>query len=412
MSTSNAEHLDLTVSPGIIYGTRPGALYCPVRDGTVHMIQGNTIWLQYTLLSAETSAIGKIAAQTFVPILHRRSQIYRVMSRLVADPRTRCNDHTITGLGFAALVENRMGNIASARKHAIAARNLVRIRSESDPIPDEISMPTFCILVAIGLDAQALPHRSLLEGKIEMFVSDLANVQRWASQSTTVSALSLFHSARGLSGHSKNYFLAKSRVLGRFSLLHSYLMPQCNEQADTEKRCHAALIWILNKILYGLRDDYEQSIFFLNALHRHVESAIEPSPEATGNSVCIAQSPRLKWTRMLAIVRKIGASFWHESPYETTHHSCRPWDGKSSDHRWWEVFDMLELLHLLSFQRREKVLEQLSEFLVDPERPCRIARMCEHELKHLADEMRMTWMEKMLTKARPPSREAKASVGT
>lgn len=127
----------------------------------------------------------------------------------MADPKTRCDDQTITGLRFATLVKNRLGNRVSARKHAIAARNMVYTRYENDSDPEETSMPTFCILVAIGLDAQALSHRSLRESKIKMFVTDLTSLQRWALQATRLFAISLLHNAKEPSGLSDAFLFAQ-----------------------------------------------------------------------------------------------------------------------------------------------------------------------------------------------------------
>lgn len=209
-------------------------------------------------------------------------------------------------------------------------------------------MPTFCVLIATGLGRQAFPDTAAFETTVGAFVTGMKDMQRWALQSTSQPMIPSALEKHAPTGGSEEYLLARNCAFGLFSLLRSYLMPECKDEADREKRCHIALLWIINKILCGLRDDYERSISFLDNLHGHVESAIEPTPKETCDSIHIAQSPRLKFTIMLAILRRAGAPLLHSGPDEAARRTRCSRKPESSEREWREIFAVLELLHLLS----------------------------------------------------------------
>ena len=121
------------------------------------MVQQNNLWLQWTLLSAEMSAIGPDRAGKSVSFFARRARAYRSMNKLISDPKTRFSDYVVTGLTMAGLIETRLDNTSSSHIHMADVRDLVRSRYVVHGVPMQVSFATFCNTTRIGLDSYAFP---------------------------------------------------------------------------------------------------------------------------------------------------------------------------------------------------------------------------------------------------------------
>lgn len=357
---------------------RSGALYCPIRDMTVAMVQTNDMWLQWTLLSAEMSALGPDRTEKSVTFFARRARTYRSMNESISNPKTRFSDHTITGLTMAGLIETRLGNTASGRIHMAAVRALVRSRAVVHGVPMQVNFATFCNTTRIGLDSSAFPDVAGFESALSDFLDAMAGMQRWTLTSSRLLDTKADDADSETSPSVRRYALARRRAFSPSALLHRFIGPTCYEEVGFERRSHVARLWGINRILYELRDDLDQCTDFLETLHRYMESTNELSPTDRRASAMDPKLTKLKVTAVNAILGKVGTIFLAKR--------------SAGDSFWWRTVDAVEILHLLSLSTRARLLAEFSAGLIGSETPEVIRLVTENQLKNIADEIRQAWI--------------------
>jgi hypothetical protein len=273
--------LDLLATPVRIYGTRPGSLYCPVRDMNVPQIQLNPLWLQWTLLFAEHSTM-PAGPHRSTAVLARRAQIYTYMNELVSNSETRFSDATITGLAFGSLIEWQVGSLDVARQHLGFVRHtLLAGRSGAQPLPTFTALCTYTKILWVGLGSQAFRSSQSLSLAIGRFTRTFRAMQEDAKNISTEDGESYTtpqEAHRPLSGATSHiYRRLRSRLFDPGTVLHGFLVPL--PQEDVVYASHQlTLLWLINSILHQLRDDPDQEAEFLRTLHNYLESHDNPSP--------------------------------------------------------------------------------------------------------------------------------------
>ena len=294
--------------------------------------------------------------------LSRKGYLYRSMQNYITNGTTRYSNNTITALSFAGLVEARAGALDKSRKHLIACKAVVCARGGIQSMPMALSFPVLTTFLWLGTGAGAFSDSHAIEFAIQKFKTGVLQlqqnhhlVQKHAGSSTNSASYKTYRDARDL-------------AFGPSSPIRPFIEPVYHDPSLPQQRSHAAILWVLNMMMYEQQQDWRSSIGFLKSFYRYVESSGGANP-----------SNLKAWTVVLAL-GFCGAKFDDEL-------------GGNVDEsvlRWWEVVDVVELLQLVSQKRRGRVLGFLSQRLLGGEDPAFITKV---EMDQLASEMRFKWLE-------------------
>jgi hypothetical protein len=395
----NLLHYYLAEVPGAVYGNSKNALNCLVRDTTVVHAQTNPICLQWTLLMAETYLRGSVAAESSPTILARKIYLYRKMYEMVTDPKTRFTDTTIISLTVGAYTDGRSGGLAKAQHHLKGVRCLIEGRGGIARLAERTGFQVLNSFVCMGLGVGAFEGIASLEEAVASFLRDMRSIQRWQIQVQEAVAPYLAAANESCAREQqvlKQYLAARNRALGPVSALRPFLQtPFYDAGLRPHMRSHMALLWMLNRILWDLCEDYTASTHLLDELSRYVEAGDDthqrllrcmtaadyPSPELE-ELVTLAGEPTLKC-----------AAVYHVFVNCTRNIRWGP-ETPPLISKWFEVVDVVELLQLLPEQSKGRVLAELSSWLVGDAHLVRPEPMSAADLEQVADEMRRGWRER------------------
>lgn len=175
------------------------------------------------------------------------------------------------------------------------------------------------------------------------------------------------------------YRSCRRRNFSPVSPLRPFVEATIEDQDASQSRCHMAILWVLNRILWDLRFDYDKSVTFLDRLH----DILEPMDLAT----------TLKAMTVLFVIMDCVARMGVPT-VEQTHNITDMLTSQGDDDRrilwWWEAVDAIELMLLMKEGTSRKILRLLSAELIGPETPG--TNLPDLLLDDIADEIKLGWL--------------------
>lgn len=336
------------------------------------------------------------------------------MNSLIEKPDMRSSDLTIVGLCFAGLIESRLGSIESARKHLGVARHvLIPERGGIDQFPSNVACPTCCIFNWVGLEFHAFENWNSLDSAVGRFIQILAAMGQWNAHLRVLGVLNAISSQTEEALHKSPTlvrFLNKHKLLfSSKSPLHRFIGSTCYEGANSisiQTRSHVVLLWIINKIIWELRNDLTLAAEFLDKLHRYLLSSDEPSPFGCGRTTKPITRSMLRTLTIVPIIGHVDGPFLPKKDPAAVDWTSSNSNANRHILRWWESIDMVELLHLLSEQSQRRVLCQLSAWLIGAQPGQNPTVLTRNDLEDLGEEMRLGWLD-MIRERRAKAKERK-----
>jgi hypothetical protein len=424
----NMLHYYLSLMPSAVYGTSKDAPDCLVRDQTIPFVQMNDTWLRWVLVLAETHRLGTAAAEISPSILARKTYLYRIMFEMVANTETRYSDITITALSYASWAEGRSSTLEKAQNHLLGVKHLVQARGGFARLDLKISTPILYPFVWLGVGAGFFPDVRSLESAIAAFLRLMRSMQEWQwqyQQDFIWSYLADVADSRVQDHDFQEYVQARTQAFGPLSALRPFLqVPFYDLTNRIQYRSHVTVLWMLNKTLWELRGDPSLCSRFLRELDRRVTDSDDTAQclnrAVTGELDVLEieklglakREPTLKATAVIHIIVccAMRAKWppeayppiprWYDSPSCTTEAG----DGfMPTIVRLFETVDGVELLQFLSEHRRQRVLAQLSVWLIGdkqtPQSP-EHTNLSNTDLETIAAEMRSAWVKAQRPKSR------------
>lgn len=393
-------HLYFSMTPRAIYGTHNNASICPIRDVTAIGVQADAIFLQWIVLGAELYLLrGKASAADQPHILSRKAYIYKLMNKAIADPDTCYSDVTFATMGAAAIASARFESPAHGRRHLVALRKIMKARGGSKILQE--MLPAYSISITncfinIGTEHATFTDRCHLDTAVHNFISIFQDMQTWnqslrvefEASSTddevvgskyldeklpSVSFMLQYARLRDL----KKYQVGRSKVFGKHSFLSRYIPPVYPLSAVSERRCHFAALWIINRMLYDLRHDYQESKEFIERLSEEVTACEIPKIE--GDSTF--HSTPLKPLAIIYILETVAVRY---SPKTTN---------RGGILHAWDSINPLELMELAMKDSHMDITALLSSWLTNDGYD--IFYLTEHRLDEVYKEITTEWLRRM-----------------
>lgn len=375
--------------PRHIYGTHLHAKYCPVRKTTTEGVAENALFMQWILLAAEVY-LAQDRGVVGVSIFQRKARIYRELSEMISDPAKRDSSTTMAVLAAAAIAEARFGDFELGKKHCIALFHILN----SQGGPSALRKKTFNInatrvivsFVSIGAGHALFADYIKLLGSLRCLKETLLAIQSWSR--------SFFFNDALLRGSTKNdkfiaeasvpvpelsqkiehYHLARAEAFAPGSVLHRFAVPIFEELSEIEQRCLVAILTTLVVVLFDLRNEYDESVRFLDEM---------VSTITLGQVVNDETFPPIKVLTVLYITTDCAER------YESIGFDLR-WNTLRS----WLAVEVLELVQLASHWGRMKILASLSNSLTGGSGGDAVSFITEEEIAAICEEMRTSWMRK------------------
>ncbi|KAK0121626.1 hypothetical protein ONS95_009914 [Cadophora gregata] len=343
----NLLHYYLIVTPARVYGTHESSLFCPVRDRTLVFVQRCNDWLQGVILSAEVDILGSKAAEESMSVLSRRASIYRSIREELSNPETRYSDAAITRITTIAVAEHRIGcSPADAQRHLGIVKQLIVDRGDRWKRMPITIVSTF---IWLGSGIAAFPDLDSLETATSSFARSMSSFCRQKSYRSELRREdSEHHQDQNLS---RTYDQLLQQVFGPESSLSTFAQANFHDQIKTHYRSYLAIIWVLNRILYDLRDDMAKSIPFLRRLNNLIGTRGKTKPK--GLTVLFI---------IMDCLARMGVPQHEMDNNASDMIICRG----PGDHRiiwWWEAVDVVEIMLLMKEETRQHILEILSASL-------------------------------------------------
>jgi hypothetical protein len=369
----NLLHYYLSEVPGAIYGNSRNAPNCLGRDTTVVHVQKNPICMQWTLLMAETYLLGSAAAESSPTILARKVYLYRKMYEMVAVPKTRFIDAAIISLTVGAYTYSRDDGLAKAQNHLKGVRCLIEGRGGIARLVERTGFQVLNSFVCMGLGVGAIEGMALLEDAIASCSRGMRNMQRrqiQVQEAVTPYLAAADESCAQEQQVLKRYIAARNRALGPVSALRPFLQkPFYDAGLRSHMRSHVTLLWMLNKTLWDMREDYTASIHLLDELSRYVEAGDDTHQRLMCCMAAYSCSPSPEEQEELATLQTGESTLKCAAVYHIfvnfTRNICWESEVPLLISKWVEVVDVAELLLHLPDQSRRRVLAELSSWLVD-----------------------------------------------
>lgn len=389
--------------PRAIFGTHSKAAFCPVRDCTTITACENQTFVQWLVLAADLALMkGNPSATSEPRILRRKAYIYGLMKKLIADPKARNSDHTLTALAAAGIAERRfIGESKLARKHLVALRLLMEARGGSSILRDMLfgqSVSITICFISTGTGEATFADKASLNFAIDTLVSRFLDIQSW-NQSLRLDFEECDNN-RETSGARKKgqdklavsdtqtlaqlknvqrYRISRRYVFGLKSLLRMFIAPRSSGPADTDRRCHFAVLWIINNMLYDLRHDYHESCQFIQHLLNGIMAGEIPSAEQSRTP---GQAEHLKPVGVVSILADSAAK--HGSELATNQ--------RGGILHSWDAIDMLELMELATRDSHGEMTSLMSSWLTNDDLD--ICFMTERRLEEISNEIRTEWLRR------------------
>lgn len=389
--------LYFTMTPGAVYATYNNAPICPIRDMTAVGVQADRMFLQWIVLAADMYLLqGKPSATSEPHILSRKAYIYKLMNRAIADPTTCYSDNTFMTMVAAAVAIARFEGSAQARKHLLALRKLMEVRGGSSILQDmplAYSIVTTNCFLSIGTKDATFAGNSSLCTAIRDFIGTFQAMQAWNQSlriefegSNTeddadgtkysdgklppVSDMLSFATIRDL----QRYRSTRGEVFGPQSCLRRYISPTYAIPVESERRCHFAALWIINKMLYDLRHNYHESRDFVAQLSEAVAACEIPATDGYSTSTATPLKP----LAVIYILETIAVK--HSPEFAKRGGILHSWDS----------INPLELMELATNDSHTEVTALLSSWLTNDE--CNIFYMTENRLSAISQEITNEWL--------------------
>lgn len=376
----------------MVYGTHIHAKYCPVRDTTAGQIADNALFMQWILLAAELYLAQAKGVVDRVSIFKRKAGIYRALSRMIADPMSRHSNTTISVLAAAPIAEARFGDVETGRKHCVALLYLLNSQGGPPALKKMISSPGTATRIVVSFISIGAGHAIFsdyikLLSSLRCLKKTLLAIQAWSISfflndailrgSVTNHKLPAdvaTSTYRKFSQDIERYHKAREKAFASASLLRRFVRPIFQEHNLMEQRCHIAILTILVKVLFDLRNDHDESTRFLDEMVFTV---------ASGQIVDEDEPPQMKALTVVYIATDCAAR------YESVGINTR-----SNVLRSWQAVEVLELVQLTSDRARLRITELLSSSLTGEYGNEANPFVSEEELTAICHEMRLTWMRK------------------
>jgi hypothetical protein len=386
------------MTPRAVYGTHNNASICPIRDVTAIGVQADGTFLQWIVLGAELYLLqGTPSAVDQPHILSRKAYIYKLMNRTIADPTMCYSDVTFATMGAAAIAGARFEGPAQGRKHLMALRKLMKARGGSRILRDMLLAYSISItncFIHIGTEHTTFTDKYHLSIAINDFSSTFKAMQAWNQRlrvAFEVSDEDDFDGNKHDNGRLPSvsemlnfawvhdlqmYRLSRSKVFGPQSFLRRYIPPIHPLPAASERRCHFAALWMINKMLCDLRHDYCESRAFIERLSSEVTACEIP---ATEDDPTAAGSP----LKPLAIIYILETVMVKHSPESAS---------RGGILHAWDSINPLELVELATEDSHIEVTVLLSSWLTNDE--CDLFYMTENRLDEISEEITTEWLRR------------------
>lgn len=346
--------------------------------------------MQWILLAAEVYLEEAKGVVDRVSMFQLKSSIYGELSKMIADPALRTSNTTISVLAAASIAEARIGDFELGTKHCVALFHL--LNSQGRPpalrkmIFSTIGTRIIVSFVSIGAGHALFADYIKLLASLRCLKETLLAIQTWIRSFILDDAV-----LRGLFRHDntpleacipahkssqkiKRYHDTCAEAFASDSVLHRFILPTFEDHSPIEQRCHVAFLTILVVVLFDLRNDYDDSIHFLEEMVLTV---------ASGQVFDEEEPPPMKVLTVL---------------YNATDCAER-YESVGFDTRWnvlrsWLAVEVLELVELASDRGRLRILESLSNSLTGGDGNEGNSFIAEDEMTAICDEMRLAWVEK------------------
>ena len=351
--------------PSAIYGTTSQSAYCPVREVTFKSVADNEIWLAWALLQEEVRLAGLLSpeADQEETTLARRTTIYRVMIKTMADSKKWHLDETIIGVIAGAIMEWRLSNLYESQKHLKATFALLSLRGGLRAIQD-MKYPAAVVCVFGFVNIRCMSHFDTLQSlrtATGALINRLSRFQSWNQKIRSHRATcgrhdDLIQKLQELPNCQKKrtlklgYLETRAYCFNGTSAICPNIRPKFLKERPAEARPYAATLYLINSMLYNLREDEAKAIEFLEDLVYTVAMSIpeaEPSVQANSN-----RPAKLSATTVMLIVLHCATNLglWKSS--------------EDTALRSWEAIEFVDLMMLTSPDTQAKITESMCSWLM------------------------------------------------
>lgn len=232
----------LTAMQEPVHGHRGDAKSCPIRPRTIICLQSDKTFLQWVILTTELYLLqGKSAPADESQVLGRKTYIYKLMSKAIADPTTRYSDNTLSVVAAAGIGETLLGNLAQGRKHLVALRLLIQRRGGSRILKDMVFGQALIITMSCiftGTCEDTFPNKKSLREAVQSFFGTFHAMQEW-NQNLRVE----FEEPPSDNQDLQRYRSSRGKAFGMTSALQKYIQPLRNTTIPSERRFNLVVLW-------------------------------------------------------------------------------------------------------------------------------------------------------------------------
>lgn len=180
------------------------------------------------------------------------------------------------GLAFGSLIEWQVESLEVAQRHLGFVRHtLLSRRGPLRTISFSVGFYVTVMQLWVGLGPYAFLDGYALDTTVDQLVKIISAMQQWTVNMPIYcprgSSSSQLKGQAGLTARIRRHWVIRHRVLGARSTLNGFLGPADSPNASYFQHS-LTLLWLINKMLWELRDDLDMSEAFLETLHKYVES--------------------------------------------------------------------------------------------------------------------------------------------
>lgn len=334
-----------------MFGTTSGPLSKTIQAGAYEGMAVNEIQLMWCLIAMESQGISFQITDhdRQMSILARRSYVYSLMRRQLADEKTATQTQFILSVAAAAFLEKRLGNREHSRYHRRALKKLLDFHGGAKGLRDlqyPFGLMVFNILIEIGLP-EMFSYQRLLR-KLPQLRLKLKEVQTWnfnlLSNLSSKPAPEMNKSYLATILRPPDYMTRRLLAFDKPTLKDYILYPE-GPLTESQYRFYLTVLYIINSALWAFRERYGASETYLDSL----VDATELSESRGFILQCFGE--KLPSLLMLLMIGHYAAS--SEKRNQAT-------EAVFADE---EAFEFVELMMLASQESRDVVLKALWSWL-------------------------------------------------
>jgi len=287
----NLIHYYLSAVGGLVYGTRPDAMFCPVRDVTFVNASKHPLVLQWVIIGSEAYLAARQGLPEPATLFRRKVQVYREMNDKLSHPVERCSEGTFIAITGAIIIDSRAIGAKVASMHLRGLEMLVRHRGglESFYRENPSTYGVFFFVWAHHMcNGGGVAHLAQLNLYQSNFLQTLRDLQSWNQKYRhdvkRLHVRRLWHGGAHRSSKSEqssiprnddtlleDYVSSWTKAFSSTSVLRPMIDPDYPCSDIVESACHFSNIYTLNLTLWTFREDPAIGASFLNRILRHME---------------------------------------------------------------------------------------------------------------------------------------------